>query len=75
MPERLSMKLKWTLTGHGGFVYQVAFSPDGRMLATASYDGTVGLWSIQTGEQLKRLKGHNGWVTSVVFSPDGANVG
>ena len=51
-----------TLTGHTGAVYGVAFSPDGRLLATASDDGTARLWDPATGEHLRTLTGHTGAV-------------
>jgi COMPASS component SWD3 len=50
----------------------VAFSPDGRLLASASWDLTVKLWDVASGNELRSLTGHTGWVTSVAFSPDGA---
>ncbi|MFE1249108.1 hypothetical protein [Streptomyces sp. NPDC058766] len=63
------------LTGHTGAVYLTTFSPDGRTLATASYDRTVRLWNVtdpQRPEPLgKPLTGHTSWVSSAVFSPDG----
>ena len=49
----------------------VAFSPDGRTLASASWDQTVKLWDVASGRELKTLSGHAGKVTSVAFSPDG----
>jgi tetratricopeptide (TPR) repeat protein len=49
----------------------VAFSPDGRRLASASDDETVKLWDVASGQELRTLKGHTGPVLSVAFSPDG----
>ncbi|GKT45906.1 vegetative incompatibility protein HET-E-1 [Colletotrichum spaethianum] len=49
----------------------VAFSPNGRMLASASHNETVKLWDAATGQYLMALEGHSDWVTSVAFSPDG----
>jgi WD40 repeat protein len=50
----------------------VAFSPDGKMLASGSLDSTVHLWSTATHKQLRPpLRGHGAGVTDVAFSPDG----
>ena len=49
----------------------MAFSPDGRLLATASYDETARLWDPATGECLRTLTGHDRFVSDVAFSPDG----
>jgi WD40 repeat protein len=49
----------------------VAFSPDGRLLATASGDQTARVWDPATGDCLRILIGHSGLVQGVAFSPDG----
>ncbi len=60
-----------TVKGHEEQVWSVVFSPDGKQLATASFDNTARLWDVATGKQLQILNGHENMVTSVVFSPDG----
>ncbi|MEH2319147.1 nSTAND1 domain-containing NTPase, partial [Nostoc sp.] len=60
-----------TLTGHTARVRSVSFSPDGKMMASASDDNTVKLWNRYSGKQINTLTGHTARVRSVSFSPDG----
>ena len=77
-----------TLVGHTDTVYSVAFSPDGKTLASGSEDNTIILWNTTTGEHIKTLArltgpfvgptdtlaGHTDTVYSVAFSPDGTTL-
>jgi WD40 repeat protein len=58
------------LRGHKGYVYPVAYSPDGRWIASGAWDGKVRLWDAATGESCATLP-HPGFVRSLAYGPDG----
>ena len=63
------------LTGHTSPVLSVAFSPDGKTLASGEFNGPVQLWDVATHRQIGRpLTGHTSEVNSVAFSPDGTTL-
>jgi WD40 repeat protein len=62
------------LKGHARGVSSCAFSPDGKRIVTASFDGTARLWDAETGALLMMLEGHIDAVVSCVFSPDGKRI-
>jgi WD40 repeat protein len=64
-------KLWATFGGHRGPVWAVAYSPDGKALASGSDDLAIKLWDVKTGKELATLDGHAEWVTSVAYSPTG----
>ncbi len=57
--------------GHAKDVRNVAVSPDGTRLLSASFDGTMRLWDVDSGKELKRFDGPGNFVEAVGFTPDG----
>jgi WD40 repeat protein len=62
---------RYHFTDHTLPVVGVAFSPDGRLLATASWDQTIRLWALTTGTLRHVLRGHTSYVVAVAFTADG----
>ncbi|MEG3889207.1 MULTISPECIES: WD40 domain-containing protein [unclassified Microcoleus] len=76
--KELAHKLKhqkwrcvYTLPGHSSFVNSLAISPDGKILASGSWDKTIKIWNLETTELIGTLTGHSDRVNSVAISYDG----
>src|SRR5206468_2020998 len=63
-PERV-------LAGHQDVIHDLAFSPDGKLLATCGYDKLIKLWDAASGKEVRTLKEHSDSVYAVAFRPDG----
>ena len=63
-------EVKWRTRAHGAEFWGASFSPDGKTLATASWDGTAKLWNVASGQEMFTYRA-SGVVWNVAFSPDG----
>ena len=63
-----TQKLINTLLAHKDSISQIKYSPDGKMIASASWDKTIKLWNVDTGELINTLIGHEEGVNSIAFS-------
>lgn len=70
----LGLTLQSTLQVKAGNINEIAWSPDGRTLASGDPDGVIGLWDVESGIQRARLERSEKVVWSVAFSPDGQRV-
>jgi WD40 repeat protein len=72
-PARLAVRERM-LTGHKGWVWRVAVSPDGKWAASGSDDETIKIWDLKRRECRAPLQGHSGTVRSVAITPDGERI-
>ena len=63
-----------TLHGLDAYVFALAFSPSGNLLASGGGDRSIRLWDTSTGKEMNILRGHASQVSSVAFSPDGTRL-
>src|SRR5262249_33590453 len=67
-------RIERTLEGHKGEVSALAFSPDGKWLASGSGDRTVRIWNVASGDCVQTLPGHKERIAEVAFAPDGQHL-
>ena len=63
-----------TISGNSGTVNSVAFSPDGKYIASGGVDNLLQIWRVDDGSLVETLKGHTSYVNSAAFSPDGSYI-
>jgi WD40 repeat protein len=71
LPDGALARIGTTRLRHGNWAIMVAFSPDGKLLASSGNDNLVRIWDPQTGREVRRLEGHTHFVNTVTFAPDG----
>jgi WD40 repeat protein len=68
--EPKKLEKLWAIDAHTSTIRSIAWSSDGRRIASGSEDRTAKIWDAETGRELLTLEGHNSMVKSVVWSPD-----
>ncbi|MBV6342109.1 TIR domain-containing protein [Candidatus Magnetobacterium casense] len=74
LPDTPNQPLFAIFSGHKSYVSGCAFSQDSQFVLSASYDNTLRIWSVKTGEIYQILEGHSSWVTACAFSHSGEYV-
>lgn len=72
--DTITNQLHQQMSGHSTFVAALAYSTDGRTVATGSFDQTVRIWDVESGRSEYTLTGLSRWLDHVRFSPDGATI-
>lgn len=65
--DAITGDLQKALAGHSDWVHDLAFSPDGKHIASCSGDKMIKLWDTMTGDLQKTLAGHSDWVHALTF--------
>ncbi len=73
-PQIRGLTLRCVCRGHDAVICRVAWSPDGSLIASPSYDKTVRIWETKTGKLVRSLTAHSSQVTAVAWSPDGTRI-
>ncbi len=68
------VRLLHTLQGHRGSIWSVAWSPNGKQIATGSWDHSIKYWNADTGKLLHSMRGHKNRVHKIAWSPDGKHL-
>lgn len=71
LPAGVVARLGTVRLRHADLVNSVVFCPDGKTIASASCDGTIHLWEVTTGKEVRQFVGHQSWVGHVAVSSDG----
>jgi WD40 repeat protein len=71
LPEGAVARAGTTRLRHDRMVIGIAYSPDGKLVASGGWDNLVRLWEAKTGKEVRRLEGHAKPIYGVAFSPDG----
>lgn len=67
-------ELSEQVVGHAETPYEIVYVPGGERLATGAVDGTIRIWDVQTGEQVRMLEHHDHWVAGLTVSSDGEHL-
>lgn len=70
-PRSPTWSYSYTLRGHTDWIYSIAITPNGQILASGSFDKTIKLWELSTGSLIHTLSNHSKGVCCVAISPDG----